>query len=302
MAGPGQWAGSQEDPAVMTADETRPALAANVRTNAKADPSREQRWRAVRDEVWSVVEPLLDPGARVAIVGAGNAHDVPLTRIAARAGHVDLVDIDAATARAAVEREPAPLRTRLRALAEDVTEGAADTILGALRDGAPPPEVLPATGSPIGAGGYDLVLGDLLYTQLLHPGLVALGLPPQRLFPLMRQYDGVLTRLLVSRLHASAPGGVVVHLHDVACWSDQHPQPHDMATVLSDPSRYFGDLVRHDGCDPHLATQDLAVPVLATHWWSWPFKPGRDFLVRATVVAPAAADGPAPAAHHDMEH
>ncbi|HKZ13258.1 MAG TPA: hypothetical protein VJL81_05370, partial [Solirubrobacterales bacterium] len=62
-----------------------PSLVANAGRNAGAEPGRRRRWGRARDALWRFVDPHLDPGMRVAVLGAGNADDLPLRRIAARA-------------------------------------------------------------------------------------------------------------------------------------------------------------------------------------------------------------------------
>lgn len=50
----------------------------------------------MRDALWQLLDPLLSPTARVAVLGAGNGDDLPLDRIAARARDVSLIDLDGA--------------------------------------------------------------------------------------------------------------------------------------------------------------------------------------------------------------
>lgn len=61
---------------------------------ANATIGRRRRWAPARDALWTVLDPLLAPGASIGIVGAGNGDDFPLARIAARAGRIDLLDTD----------------------------------------------------------------------------------------------------------------------------------------------------------------------------------------------------------------
>ena len=83
-----------------------PCRVANASRNAEAGFGRRRRWGPARDALWDFVGPLIEDGARVAIVGAGNGDDLPLRRIARRAGTVTLIDLDplAAQARAAAAR------------------------------------------------------------------------------------------------------------------------------------------------------------------------------------------------------
>src|SRR6478672_9011978 len=71
-----------------------PAARANTRRNARGTAERLARWEPARDALWAVLARHLAPGGRVAVVGAGNGHDLPLARIAERARRVDLIDLD----------------------------------------------------------------------------------------------------------------------------------------------------------------------------------------------------------------
>src|SRR4051812_391441 len=90
-----------------------PASRANARRNARATTARVERWRPARDALWALLDAYVDDGARVAIVGAGNGHDVPLARLAGRASCVNLVDLDGGAARGARARLSAELRERV---------------------------------------------------------------------------------------------------------------------------------------------------------------------------------------------
>ena len=110
-----------------------------------------------------------------------------------------------------------------------MTGGAADRIVrgaarGAAAGGVSAPEG-PLPGAP-----YDLAIGDLLYSQLLYPALVDLGVPEERRAATLRAYAAALTRATVARLHASAP--TVVHVHDPLAWWEGHEQPVDLEEIL----------------------------------------------------------------------
>lgn len=261
------------------------ALPANVRNNAMHQELRLERWAPVRDSLWRLLDPLLAPGGRVALVGAGSCDDVPLRRILDRDVEVDLVDFDAAATARAVHRLDAAARARAQPIELDVTGGSADLVLRAVRDELPLPGALPLPWGPLGRGGYDVVVADMLYTQLLHPGLIALGVFGDRQHELMRRYDPPLTNALVHRVQASlAPGGHAVHVHDLACWSNGHDQPIDLTSALEDPSNAWKRLRRHDRCDPHLVLERIGAAVPRVAWWEWPFEPNKRFLVRASVA------------------
>jgi hypothetical protein len=265
---------------------------ANARNNAVFQDLRMERWRDVRDSLWQLVDPLLSEGANVALIGAGSCDDVPLARITERAARVDLVDFDPSSTVRALARIPATLRDRLTVIEEDVTGGSADLVLQAVRDDTALPDALPLPYHALGSGEYDLVVGDMLYTQLLHAGLIALEVFGDHQLELMHRYDPALTTALVQRIEASlAPGGHAIHVHDVACWAEGHEQPLTLDEVLEDPFWNWTKLRRHDDCDPHLVLGRIRAHVLDSAWWAWPFEPRKQFLVRATVTraSPGAA-------------
>ena len=104
------------------------ALAANARRNSAGGAMRLWRWRGARAAAWGLLERHVVRGATVAVVGAGNGHDLPLRRLVHRAGRLDLIDLD----ERALQRARRRLRlsgVRASAITQDVTHGAADTIL-----------------------------------------------------------------------------------------------------------------------------------------------------------------------------
>jgi hypothetical protein len=272
-------------------DATRqPATAANVRRNASGRADRSIRWVAARDALWAVLDPLVRPGAAVAVVGAGNCDDLPLTRLAERAGHVDLMDLDVSAPAAAIGREPRELQVKLRAVATDVTGGLADRIVRAVAAGRMAP-VPVQDWAPLGTAPYDVVVGDLFYTQLLYPGLLDAGVAEERIAIALRTYGAALTGLAVSRLQATARGGVVVHVDDPVAWWDGHDQPFTPDQVLAAAARGADDALRlietgnrPIGADPRDALAALGVPVRRTAFWVWRFAPRVDYLVCASVA------------------
>lgn len=278
----------------MTAEG--PAADANAARNAHRQTGRRARWAPTRDALWSLLEDHIAPGARVAVVGAGNGDDLPLGRIATLAGSVTLVDIDAAAAAKAVGRVRRGLRRRVRVVGHDMTEGAADrAVREAVGGGAPTSADTgprPAAGgrpAPLPGAPYDLVIGDLLYSQLLYPALLDAGVAPDRRRETIGHHGAALTRGVVARLHASAP--TVVHLHDPACWGNGYAQPEALGDVLeaaaTDVDAAMTLIARTKGprdADPRPALEALGVPVHATRVWRWPFVEGVDYVVVATVA------------------
>jgi hypothetical protein len=188
-----------------------PSTIANIRRNARAELDRWTRWASARDACKAFLGPHLDHGARVAIVGAGNGDDLPLRWLAGRAGQIDLYDVDTDALRTA-RRHLARRRARRVDLHElDITNGAADAIVIAARDGTTPTASLP-TATPVSDLAYDLVVGDLFYSQLLAPAFGDLELDDATVVDTLGRHGRALTDAVVARLHASA-SGAVVHLH-----------------------------------------------------------------------------------------
>jgi len=254
-------------------------------------------------------------GARVAIVGAGNGDDLPLRRIARRAGAVTLVDLDPRAARGARHQLGRAERAKVDVIGHDVTEGAADRIVLAtlggsgagagahddrLTDGGrgagEAVDLLPPTADkgggarPLPGAPYDLVVGDLFYSQLLYPALVDLGVDPDRRAATLVRQAPSLTREVVARLHASAPR--VVHVHDPIAWWDGHEQPMTLERILDvahveGPEAALALAGRGVGpreSDPRAALAGLGLTPAATALWHWPFAPGVDYLACATLA------------------
>jgi len=270
-----------------------PASRANAQRNARGGDERLERWRPARDALWAVLERHLTPGACVAVVGAGNGHDVPLRRLAERALRVDLIDLDARAARGARKRLPDDLRRRVEVIREDVTAGVADELVTTAAAGDLP-GVREAPPTALGKGAYDLVIGDLLYSQLLYPALRDTPLPRERIGVILARIDRPLVASVVRRLHESAaPGRVVVHVHDPLGWWDDHVQPVSLdeifAAAATDVDAALALVARGHGpsaCDPRAIALEQGIAVAETAFWRWPFQPGVDYLACATVTRP----------------
>jgi hypothetical protein len=278
----------------MTAD--RPATRANATRNAAAGPERADRWRPARDACASLLARHVPDGGVVAVCGAGNADDLPLGALAERAERVDLLDLDPAACRAAIRREPRGLRRRLRVLEVDVTAGLADRIVAAAARGErPDAEALAGAlrgleSLPLGEPPYDAVVGDLLYSQLLFPGLRDVGLSGGRIDEVLHACAPALTAAVVRRFDAAAPGGVRIHLDDPLAWWPEHEQPFTIDHVLDAATRGAEEALalvaqgnRPIGSDPRPA---LAGRIADTAFWRWPFAAGVDYLVCASVARP----------------
>lgn len=70
---------SRAERALATQRLRAPATIANTARNARAEIDRHARWAPARDALWQLLQRQLKDGARVAVVGAGNCDDLPLT-------------------------------------------------------------------------------------------------------------------------------------------------------------------------------------------------------------------------------
>ena len=271
-----------------------PATRANTQRNARATAERLERWKPARDALWAVLDRHLGPGASVAVVGAGNGHDVPLLRLAERSLRVDLIDLDPRAARGARGRLPGDLRRRVDVVREDVTAGVADELVAEAARGDLP-EAREAPPDPVGKGAYDLVVGDLIYSQLLYPALRDTSLPRERVGVVLARTDRPLVSSVVRRLHASvAHGRPVVHVHDPLGWWDDHVQPVTLDEILAaadaDAESALELIARGHGpsaCDPRAISIEAGLEPVETAFWRWPFQSGVDYLACATVTYPA---------------
>lgn len=136
-----------------------------------------------------------------------------------------------------------------------------------------------------------MVLADLLYTQLLFAALLDIGLPGQQRASTLAATGPQITGHVVRRLHASAPRGIVVHLHDLLGWWPGHTQPFAIQEVLrlakQSPSEALA--LAHSGrapigADPRPALDQFGAEVIDTAMWRWPFDEDVDYLVVATVA------------------
>lgn len=266
-----------------------PATRANTARNARAERDRHARWALAREALWRFLDVHLPDGVRVAILGAGDCDDLPLERIAARAGEVTLIDLDARAIRAARRRQPRRLHCRLDAVEHDVTDGAADAIAISAATGQVPEPVV--SEAPLPGAPYDLVVGDLLYSQLLYPALMDLSVPAARISAFVARAAPRLTRSVVARLHVSARGGLVLRIHDPIAWWPGHQQPVTLDRILTaaerDPGAALALAAQGSGprhSDPRDALNSFAIPVRATAIWRWPFAPAVDYLACATLA------------------
>ena len=95
-----------------------------------------------------------------------------------------------------------------------------------------------------------------------------------------------LTNMVIGRLLASAP--LVICLEDILGWWAGHDQPFTLESILArDPEAALEEALRGRipyGCDGRLALHSAGAEVIDRALWRWPFSPGTDYLVCATVA------------------
>ena len=144
-------------------------------------------------------------------------------------------------------------------------------------------------------GDYDLVVGDLLYSQLLYPALRDTALPRERVGVVLDRTDRPLVASVVRRLHASvARGRAVVHVHDPLGWWDGHVQRVTLEEILeaaaTDTAPRSSSSRAATGRAPATRARSRssrASSPIETAFWRWPFQEGVDYLACATVTCPA---------------
>ena len=227
-------------------------------------------------------------GATVAVVGAGNGHDLPLRRLGRRAGRLDLIDMDA-RALARTRRRLRLSGVRADAITQDVTHGTADMLVRHIVAGqALRPPSTAAASEPIGRPPYDVVIADQFLSQLLYPALSDSQLTSRAVDAAMRTHGQLLTNAVVAGLAASASGGLLICIEDVLGWWAGRDQPFTIDEILAADSDRALDLVQRSkqarGCNGRTALALTGAQVVGQAFWRWPFASGTDYLVCATVA------------------
>lgn len=228
------------------------------------------------------------------VLGAGNANDLDLERLAARYRAIHLVDLDAEALEAARERESAATRARLVPHAPVDVSGMLDRLTRWAAWQVTPEELAQhplehATTLAARLGGpFDVVLSACLLTQMQLGVLTVLG-DRHQLFEAVRHTLTLSHLSALSRL--TAPGGQVLVASDL---SASEIAPSIMATPdellpelvprLVAEGRVFQvaqpGLVRSMVLDSPVLARELELgPALEA--WRWQNGPTRCFLVYA---------------------
>ena len=134
------------------------------------------------------------------------------------------------------------------------------------------------------------MIADQFLSQLLYPALSDSHLSHGAIDAALRTHGQSLTNAVVAGLVAAAPGGRVICIEDVLGWWAGRDQPFPIDAVLAepDPGRALALVERGKparGCNGRLALALAGTEVIDRGFWRWPFAPGTDYLVCATVAA-----------------
>lgn len=225
------------------------------------------RYAPHRARVTAIVMNLLPAGGRLCVLGAGNLNDLDLPQVLARAGAIELVDIDTDAMEAALRRQSLDDDDRVR-----LREGDLSGLLGEL-----PP-----------AGAFDVVLSAGVLTQLLQ-SVVDAALDPETSVAVTLQmrdrHLAELTRLTRPGGHAvlvtdTVPTSTAPHLRNV----DPDQLEPAMAALVAGGNFFTGT-------NPYrivavLEEDTHATDVVLHDPWLWAVTPDRHHLTYAVTWRP----------------
>jgi hypothetical protein len=282
---------TSDDPPNRFVDEQR---AANQSTLACFAEYQEHRERMTR----LLVEGIPTGSAlRICVLGAGNAYDLELAKLAEHFSEIHLVDVDREALESAEARQPEEIKGKLVLHAPEDLTGFLGKLDAWSRMEVTEQEMLthPVRTSKELAqrlGTFDLVVSACVITQMQLSALTALG-DAHRLF------DAVRHTLALTHLHTlfelTAPGGRALLVTDVLSnqnyrYLDKLPADANFMQVLTDVIAaerviyvarpgLFHLLARQD---PVLGKRATLSPPLAA--WLWRNGPESRFLVYAMAL------------------
>ena len=269
-------------------EEQREANQSTLGWFAEYQEHRERFTRLVCDGVPE------DSGKRVAVLGAGNAHDLELPTLARHFAEIHLIDVDAEAIAGARARQPDELQSRIVLHAPVDLTGFLPKLEAWSRMEVTEQEMLAhpmATAKNLAAklGTFDLVVSACVITQMQVAVLQALG-EAHRLFDAVRHTLALTHLYTLSEL--TARGARALLVTDVLAnqnyrYLDRLGPDANCMQVLSDVLAaekviyvarpgLFHMLARQD---PYLAAQAKLSPPLAA--WLWRNGPDVRFLVYA---------------------
>ena len=256
-----------------------------------------QRFAGHRARVTALAleQPPVEPGASLAVLGAGNCNDLDLPAIAQRFQQVHLVDLDQEALARARARQPADVASRLVLHAPVDLSGAFDRLP---RFRAKPASAVELANLPRTSlesvrqalpGNYDVVMSTCFLSQLMQSAYIALGPEHKQLHLIACALALAHLRAVVSLL---APGGTA-HVVTDAVSTETYPlvelfdrqSPLALLEHLEKTENVFS------GTGPSflrriLATDKQVAPFLSgparlVDPWLWPFTEDRTYLVYA---------------------
>jgi hypothetical protein len=260
-----------------------------------------ERYRSHREQVTAAILALSpNPGGRLCLLGAGNANDLELDRLAAHFDEVHLVDIDpGALARASGRQAPA-VRERLRSHAPVDLSGLyrrLDHTAESPQRKLPPIEELVTAGTAAVVGqlpsGFDVVASCCVLSQmswalqrLLKPGGADAALPV-----LEQALVRVHLRTLLGLIRPSGAALLVADLVSTEVYPlDELPADEDLGALVDELAAGH---VAYAVCNPHLIRQILrkdatlattCAPPAQGQAWLWEGPKQATYLVYPLVL------------------
>jgi hypothetical protein len=263
-----------------------------VRTSNAQARDAWDRWAPHRAEVMRILRELPLADARIALLGAGHLHDVEFDELLRECAQVHVVDLDADTVGAAINRVPGAADMCTVHAPVDLT-GALDEIAqaglinGAVRAAC---ERLATARCELPGAPFDIVVSLCVLTQLMQSvtdaGVQGAEIPPLSL--------AIRDKHLRDLLGLTAPGGAFVLVTDFVSTASA---PGLTALQSADLEAELARLVAagnfFTGTNPYriLAllqeSEHFAADVESTRFagpWLWALLPGRQHLAGAIVV------------------
>jgi hypothetical protein len=167
----------------------------------------------------ALISSVAHAGGRLCVLGAGRCNDLDFERLVPSFPEIHLVDLDAAAVRAAIRRQPAALRPKLRVHAPVDLSGLSKR-LKKWRQAAPSAASLEATASATASalvaglsGPFDVVVSACMLTQMSFHVRDVLGDG----HPMLAAVRTCLVDVHLSTLVGlTAPGGVGLLVTDLA--------------------------------------------------------------------------------------
>lgn len=264
----------------------------NKQVNASYDPEiAYQRWTDYRLQLRQFIEPVIEPGQKILIIGAGTCNDLDLSLFASC--DLTLLDIDEEAVKLGTARQGFD---GYCLVTSDVTGlSASDFHIEILKaiEGNKMKDFLDGYRQHYGFNldkQYDLILVLPIYTQLIIPQYLPLVIEKPDALQALMQFTGERIQFLhqILRKHLS-DHGQIISISDLM----EYPTDHEAAKYLMAHQEdkailesHFEDYTAHFGLGlGAYGLSELAeeMRVIRSDFFIWPFDDERLFLVKGQV-------------------